>query len=168
MNAAPAKTLIDEVALELGVEPAFIEKDWYVVQLIGLLISTDLFGAKLIFTGGTALAKAHRLLQRFSEDIDFRLILSKDVSLTRTGKRRLLSKIREHLQAVLTTHFPPNTVQWKARDENHFFSFDIEYPSVFAPSAVLRPHIQMELITGGVPTYDEALTKVKAIIDHLL
>ncbi|WP_368501892.1 nucleotidyl transferase AbiEii/AbiGii toxin family protein [Flavitalea sp. BT771] len=28
----------------------------------------------MIFTGGTALAKAHRILQRFSEDIDFRLV----------------------------------------------------------------------------------------------
>jgi predicted nucleotidyltransferase component of viral defense system len=66
MNAVPSKALIEEVALELGIDAAFVEKDWYVVQLIRVLMAIDLFGAQLIFTGGTALAKAHRLLQRFS------------------------------------------------------------------------------------------------------
>jgi predicted nucleotidyltransferase component of viral defense system len=109
------------VALELGIDPAFVEKDWYVVQLIRVLMATDLFGAQLIFTGGTALAKAHRLLQRFSGDIDFRLVLPQEPPLSRSGQRTLLSKIRSQVQKVITTHFPPDAVQWKARDENLFF-----------------------------------------------
>lgn len=47
MNAAPAKALINEVALELGIDPAFIEKDWYVVQLICILIAPRLNLQKL-------------------------------------------------------------------------------------------------------------------------
>jgi predicted nucleotidyltransferase component of viral defense system len=66
MNAVPNKTLIVEVALELGIDPAFVEKDWYVVQMIREIVDADLFGAQLIFTGGTALSKAHQLIQRFS------------------------------------------------------------------------------------------------------
>lgn len=31
MNAVPNKAVIEEVALELGINPAFVEKDWYVV-----------------------------------------------------------------------------------------------------------------------------------------
>ncbi|HMI63425.1 MAG TPA: hypothetical protein VK518_21060 [Puia sp.] len=58
MNAVPNKTLIVEVALELGIDRAFVEKDWYVVQMIREIINTDLFGAQLIFTGGTALSKS--------------------------------------------------------------------------------------------------------------
>jgi len=49
MNAVPNKTLIVEVALEVGIDPAFVEKDWYVVQMIREIINTDLFGAQLIF-----------------------------------------------------------------------------------------------------------------------
>ncbi|HEV2355914.1 MAG TPA: nucleotidyl transferase AbiEii/AbiGii toxin family protein [Puia sp.] len=67
MNAAPDKALMEEVALEMGIDPAFVEKDWYVVQAIALIVGLDLSGAKVVFTGGTALAKAHRLLKRFSE-----------------------------------------------------------------------------------------------------
>lgn len=41
MNAVPNKMLIVEVALELGIDPAFVEKDWYVVQgFIRLFCST--------------------------------------------------------------------------------------------------------------------------------
>lgn len=139
MNAAPNKTVIVEVALELGIDPAFVEKDWYVVQMIREIISTDLFGAKLIFTGGTALSKAHRLIQRFSEDIDFRLILPQQPPLSRSGRRKLLSAIRNRLQETITVLFLPGAVKWKSRDENHFFSFDIDYPSVVDSSVTLRP-----------------------------
>jgi hypothetical protein len=45
MNAVPNKSLIVEVALELGIDPAFVEKDWYVVQVIREIVNTDLFGA---------------------------------------------------------------------------------------------------------------------------
>ena len=53
MNAVPGKTLIVEVALELGIDPAFVEKDWHVVQVIREIVNTDLFGAQLIFSGLT-------------------------------------------------------------------------------------------------------------------
>jgi len=114
------------------------------VQSIRVLMATDLFGAQLIFTGGTALAKAHRLLQRFSGDIDFRLVLPQEPPLSRSTQRKLLSKIRSEVQKVITTHFPPDAVQWKARDENRFFSFDVDYPTVADPSTALRPHLQIE------------------------
>lgn len=149
MNAAPNKTIIVEVALELGIDPAFVEKDWYVVQMIREIISTDLFGAQLIFTGGTALSKAHHLIQRFSEDIDFRLILPRQ-PLSRNGRRKLLSAIRDRLQETIIMLFPPDAVKWKSRDENHYFSFDIDYPSVVDSSVTLRPHLQIEFTESSL------------------
>jgi hypothetical protein len=145
MSAVPDKTIIEEVALELGIDPAFVEKDWYVVQLIRALMATDLFDAQLVFTGGTALSKAHRLLQRFSEDIDFRLILPTEPPLSGSRQRKLLSAIRDGLRECITTMFPTVAVQWKARDENRFFSFEVEYPSVVTPSRALRPHVLIEV-----------------------
>jgi|SRR5882757_5272277 len=84
MNAVPDKAIIEEVALNMGIDPAFVEKDWYVVQLIKEIISLKLFGAQTIFAGGTALSKAHHLLQRFSEDIDFRLLLPENEAPTKS------------------------------------------------------------------------------------
>lgn len=144
MNVVPGKAVIEEVALELGIDPAFVEKDWYVVQLIREITSSELFGAQTIFAGGTALAKAHRLLQRFSEDIDFRLVLPPDASASRSQQRKLLSAIRDRLHEVVTIHFPPGAIKWKSRDENRYFAFEIDYPSVVASSNALRPHLQIE------------------------
>jgi predicted nucleotidyltransferase component of viral defense system len=144
MNTVPGKAVIEEVTLELGVDPAFVEKDWYVVQLIGEITNSDLFGAQTIFAGGTALSKAHRLVQRFSEDIDFRLILPLDTSAARSKQRKLLSAIRDRLHQVITMHFPPNAVKWKSRAANRYFAFEIDYPSVVGSSHALRPHLQIE------------------------
>jgi predicted nucleotidyltransferase component of viral defense system len=167
MNAVPSKTLIVEVALELGIDPAFVEKDWYVVQVIRETVNMDLFGAQLIFTGGTALSKAHRLIQRFSEDIDFRLILPQQPPLSRSGRRKLLSAIRDRLREVVTIHFPSDVVKWESRDENHFFSFDVDYSSVVDPSAALRPHLQIEF-TESTLSLPPLLRPVSSLIAELM
>lgn len=176
MNAVPDKAVIEEVALELGVDPAFVEKDWYVVQLILKIISSDLFGARTIFTGGTALSKAHRLLKRFSEDIDFRLILPPDASTSKNKQRKLLSAIRDRLRQMITIHFPPDSVKWKSRDENRYFAFEIEYPSVFRSSSALRPHLQVEFtvtilllppLVRPVASFIAELTKAGPEVPHV-
>ena len=64
--------LIDEVALKTDIEPAFIEKDWYAVQLLEVLkeFKNDQ-GLELVLSGGTSLSKGFGLIKRFSEDLDF-------------------------------------------------------------------------------------------------
>src|ERR1700744_195660 len=144
MNAVPGKAVIVDVALELGIDPAFVEKDWYVVQLIREIASADLAGAQVIFAGGTALSKAHGLLQRFSEDIDFRLILPEHASASKNQQRKLLSAIRDRLFQLLSAYFSTNDIKWKSRDENRYFAFEIDYPTIVESSDVLRPHLQIE------------------------
>jgi predicted nucleotidyltransferase component of viral defense system len=97
MNVAPNKALIEDVALELGITPAFVEKDWYVVQMLAIIKSINLSGATAVFAGGTALAKAHKLLQRFSEDIDFRLVDPTLEILNRSQQRRRLATLKERI-----------------------------------------------------------------------
>jgi hypothetical protein len=47
---------------------AIIEKDYYVTEALRLIAITA--PDKIIFKGGTSLAKGWNLIQRFSEDID--------------------------------------------------------------------------------------------------
>jgi predicted nucleotidyltransferase component of viral defense system len=51
-----------------GLRPAIIEKDYYVSEALRILALTA--PEKIIFKGGTSLAKGWNLIQRFSEDID--------------------------------------------------------------------------------------------------
>jgi len=49
-------TIIQDVALELGIDPAFIEKDWYAVQLLVLISELQSSkDVKISFSGGTSL-----------------------------------------------------------------------------------------------------------------
>ena len=144
MNAVPDKEVIQEVALELGINPAFVEKDWYVVQILKVIGSLDLLGARAVFSGGTALAKAHRILQRFSEDIDFRLVDPTLSSYSRSQQKKHLSELKGLIFQTIVGSFPDSGIQVKARDENHFFSLEVVYPSQFAPSEALRPHVLVE------------------------
>lgn len=50
-----------------GLRPAIIEKDYYVTEALRIIAAA---GDKVIFKGGTSLAKGWNLIQRFSEDID--------------------------------------------------------------------------------------------------
>jgi Nucleotidyl transferase AbiEii toxin, Type IV TA system len=87
----PNKDLIREAAEALGIEAAFIEKDWFVTQLIKSTIthSSDR-SISLIFSGGTALSKAHKKIDRFSEDwvADCRLI--RIITSAKIGNSKLL------------------------------------------------------------------------------
>ena len=53
---------------ERNLRPAIIEKDYYVTEALRVIAATST--GKIIFKGGTSLAKGWNLIQRFSEDID--------------------------------------------------------------------------------------------------
>ena len=61
--------------------PALVEKDWYVVRALAAISLARNAPFRLVFGGGTALSRAHRLIRRMSEDIDLRIVT--DVEFTR-------------------------------------------------------------------------------------
>ena len=63
--------IVDEIAAELGIDPAFVEKDWYSVQVLKTVAEHQSKTVETLFAGGTCLSKGHGLIQRFSEDLDF-------------------------------------------------------------------------------------------------
>jgi len=73
---APGEATLGRVAGALAVDEAFVEKDWYVVQAIRQLVELGSDDLVPVFSGGTSLLKAYGLIKRFSEDIDFKFVLS--------------------------------------------------------------------------------------------
>ncbi len=139
MNRRPEKELFEEVALLKNIDPSFIEKDWFVTQVIAVLADLNTDGFEFVFTGGTALSKAWQLIQRFSEDVDFRVIATHQSRKALSNfKHGVVEKLRKSGFAIEDDHI-------QARDENRFFSIDFYYPSYFARSGALRPHVQIEI-----------------------
>ncbi len=73
----------------LNTSPAIIEKDYYVTMFLEALAKRV---PNLLFKGGTSLSKCHKIINRFSEDID--LTLDAD-NQTQGNKRNLKYEIIE-------------------------------------------------------------------------
>ena len=77
-----------------GLRPALIEKDYYVTEALRIIAVAD--GERVIFKGGTSLAKGWKLIQRFSEDIDIFLDpLAFKPSLSKRAIDRELKRLRD-------------------------------------------------------------------------
>lgn len=74
-DSAERRALVDDAAARLGVASWVVEKDLWVCWLLARLQEIQGLPA-LTFKGGTSLSKVHRLVDRFSEDID--LTFSRD------------------------------------------------------------------------------------------
>lgn len=61
----------------LGINPLFIEKDYWICRSLALMVKGDL-NRLTVFKGGTSLSKAYGIGARFSEDIDVAIIKTKD------------------------------------------------------------------------------------------
>lgn len=90
MNLHLDKDLFNQVVImaseALKVNPAIIEKDYYVTFLLNELVKNE---PNIIFKGGTSLSKCYKLINRFSEDID--LAYDSKKQKISEGKRRDLS-----------------------------------------------------------------------------
>ncbi len=73
MNLHTDKRLFTDAVLAtaqyLGINPIFVEKDYWISRALKLMAEGDKEG-RAIFKGGTSLSKAHFIGSRFSEDID--------------------------------------------------------------------------------------------------
>ena len=81
------RELVEVVAREIDVDPAIVEKDYYVTETLRII--AERFSKFVLFKGGTSLSKGWKLLDRFSEDID--LYVQDDSSSRRATDRRLKS-----------------------------------------------------------------------------
>src|SRR3989338_4972112 len=90
--------LITEVTNFLGLRSqGFVEKDLFVTKAIEVVngLENDFF--RLIFSGGTCLAKAHKIINRVSEDIDFRV--AQTVAADALNKEQFRRELRRYRQS---------------------------------------------------------------------
>lgn len=67
---------VTKIAARTGIPAAHLEKDLWVTEVLrGATAASASTGCSVIFKGGTSLSKAHRLIQRFSEDVDLIVVL---------------------------------------------------------------------------------------------
>ncbi len=82
---------------QTGIRTLYIEKDYWVTYVLKNLSNSE-FAGQVVFKGGTSLSKAHKIIERFSEDIDLALLLKGD----ETGGqiKNLIKKIEKKLMSL--------------------------------------------------------------------
>jgi predicted nucleotidyltransferase component of viral defense system len=94
--------LIGVTAEALGIGAVFVEKDFWVTEVLRAATATIELEARdgshhqvnTIFKGGTSLTRVHGLIERFSEDVDL-LIGFPSVDASAGAKDRVLKGIRD-------------------------------------------------------------------------
>src|SRR5882757_7517954 len=83
-NHSEFADLIRIVAEERGVDPALVEKDYWIMHC---LYGLQQLGLTFQLKGGTSLSKGFQVINRFSEDIDIRIEPPKDRGV-KTGRNQ--------------------------------------------------------------------------------
>ena len=80
--------LIQATATDRSIPAIYVEKDYWVTRVLKRLSESE-YREAVVFKGGTSLSKAHRLIERFSEEIDLAL---RDGHRLGSGERRRVMK----------------------------------------------------------------------------
>jgi hypothetical protein len=81
-NHSQFADLIRIVAAEKGIDPALVEKDYWIMHC---LYGLQQLGLTFQMKGGTSLSKGHKVIDRFSEDIDILIEPPKEMDV-KTGR----------------------------------------------------------------------------------
>ena len=131
----------------LGIaSPAIVEKDYYVVQLIKLLSSLISDDYRLVFSGGTCLAKAHINIYRMSEDIDIKMVLSNKIKAqSKNYQKNQRKKLSQNILALIDSSRFFNLDSKHIRNEYSYQKFTINYPQHHFSIDALRSQIKLDL-----------------------
>jgi nucleotidyltransferase AbiEii toxin of type IV toxin-antitoxin system len=128
---------------------AAVAKDFYVVRAIRALAACDAAPFALVFGGGTALARAHKLVRRMSEDVDFKIVPLPAAPVSQSGLHRersaLRSRVTAALQAAGFAFDPKDAAQMRSQDASSYTVWQLPYNPGAGAGEELRPTIKVEL-----------------------
>lgn len=166
----PQIELIDAVIAEKdvgGLTAAILEKDIHVTEALHALSALDHPHVSFVFCGGTSLSKAHGLIERMSEDVDLKVVLSADHGLSRSGVRTNLSNLKKLVIAEMENlGFTQDTDGFRARNENRYVATTWQYKSSYESDSSLRPHLSLEL-TVRTPRFSTTSKPIGYLVDKL-
>ncbi len=150
---------VSAVALASGIPVSHVEKDFWVTEALrGIADASQATGCSVIFKGGTSLSKAHRLIQRFSEDVDLLVVLPSG------GKKSRDSILKEFAAAAKSETGLQGTTEAATTTTGVKRTVNLHYPARFS-SVSLKSDVVMEIGSrgGAIPS---TLIKVSSLISE--
>lgn len=146
---------VTAAAVENDLAEAFIEKDYWITEILRVIAET--LPGRAIFKGGTSLAKGWGLLDRFSEDIDLFVDPAVEPALAKRAVDRLLKQLATDVETIGgLTLTESNTIGGRARIDT--FTYESQFPTIagFPPTVRLEPGVQ----SGRQPTAEVAISSL--------
>lgn len=103
--------------------PLFIEKDYWITHVLKRLAQSK-YSEQVVFKGGTSLSKAYRMINRFSEDIDFAVISDK----TNSGNK--IKALIRNIEKEITEELSPIYIDSISSKGSRFRKSIFEYQSI--------------------------------------
>ncbi len=100
------RNAVNYTAQEIGYQAAIVEKDYYVTLILKGFAERLPF---VVFKGGTSLSKCHKVIDRFSEDID----ITTDERIGESQKKNVKKAIKEIAETLGLTM--PNIGETRSR-----------------------------------------------------
>ncbi len=141
---ADFKAFIGQVAQQKSINPAIIEKDYWVTLCLYHLANSE-FKDEFIFKGGTSLSKAFNLINRFSEDVDLLFIH------TNKNKRKRLRDAQEYLVHQGLNYYEEVGHDNRSGNESRTSCFNYEKIATTSLGSLL-PFIKLEMGYRGGQT----------------
>lgn len=131
--------LIRNTAEHFELPDTFVEKDYYISLL---LKSIQEKFPNIAFKGGTSLSKCHKVISRFSEDIDLAFYDENVEGKPTRGQRKLLKKaVVDAIEETGLIHSNPEDT----RSRKEFNKYEIEYEGIDAiENGFMREHLLIE------------------------
>lgn len=139
-----------------GVNPALIEKDYYVTLFLSKA-REEIPG--VVFKGGTSLSKCYKLIDRFSEDIDLTLDSEHFTQSQKRAANKAITKVCADIGLVLINE----DEILSRRDYN---CFNVAYPITFA-SQILKSELKVEM-TFIQKSYPDETKRIASLIGEFL
>lgn len=141
--------LVRRTADYLGILDTFVEKDFWVTELLRAVApgwNADGQQVNTVFKGGTSLSRVYRLTERFSEDIDILLVYPDGLSTSRRedALKGIAERARAHLGLDGEQAVSSSSTRGVKRNVSYF------YPRRFVSPAA-REHLLLEMGSRGGP-----------------
>jgi len=166
------RDLFHETAARRAMNPAIVEKDFWVCWVLKHLFADRTFGHHMVFKGGTSLSKVYGLIDRFSEDVDlildWRLLgygsgqqnpfpefdsATQRDRFNKVFNERAATYIAGTLVPDLDRVFAASRSIGAVLDSEDPMAVNVSYPAAFAEE-YLRPEVRLEIgpLASWVPS----------------
>ncbi len=154
---------IELTAQELEIFPEFVEKDYWICQILQNL-SRHPAAERTVWKGGTSLSKAYRLITRFSSDVDFAIL---GEGLSQNQQKKLVARIGHESTVGMEELEMADTVK-----NNRFRKTYHTYRSVLKrvgrdSSNIMSNQVIVEINTYGNP-YPYEKREIKPFITEMM